>query len=81
MFAEGRGPAIVCSSVHKAKGLEARRVFVLTETLYCQGKRINQEERNIHYVAITRAKEVLVLVEKDNGGGGPTAPRERPVVV
>jgi superfamily I DNA/RNA helicase len=64
MFAEGRGPAIVCSSVHKAKGLEARRVYVLVDTLYCHGKRVNQEEKNIHYVAITRAKETLVLVGK-----------------
>lgn len=64
MFAEGRGPAVVCSSVHKAKGLEARRVWVLADTLYCHGKRVNQEEKNIHYVAITRAKETLVLVAK-----------------
>lgn len=28
------GPSIVCSSVHKAKGLEAERVWVLQETLF-----------------------------------------------
>jgi hypothetical protein len=51
---------IVCSSVHKAKGLEAERVFVLMESLYRRG--VNQEEQNIHYVAITRAKSHLTQV-------------------
>lgn len=50
--------SITCSSVHRAKGLEANRVFVLAETL----KDRNQEERNIQYVAITRAKKELVWV-------------------
>ena len=55
----------VCSSVHKAKGLEADQVFVLAETLYAKfGKR--SEEENIAYVAITRAKKSLVWVEGVN---------------
>jgi superfamily I DNA/RNA helicase len=57
---DGLGDAglITCSSVHKAKGLEANRVFVLSDTL-----RVNtQEERNICYVAYTRAKNTLVFV-------------------
>jgi superfamily I DNA/RNA helicase len=66
LFTE-RGPAIMCSTVHRAKGLEAERVFVLTDTLYCNGKRQNEEESNIHYVALTRAKSTLVLVS-DKGG-------------
>lgn len=61
---DGLGDAgvITCSSVHKAKGLEAPRVFVLVETL----RNHTQEELNIQYVAITRAKRTLVMVEKDN---------------
>jgi len=62
LFGERRGPCIVLSTVHRAKGLEAPRVFLLTETLYCRGKRLTEEERNIHYVGVTRAKETLVLV-------------------
>lgn len=67
LFSQASGPAIICSTVHKAKGLETERVFVLTHTLYCNGKRVDsREEANIHYVALTRAKRTLVLVTEDN---------------
>jgi ATP-dependent DNA helicase UvrD/PcrA len=65
LFEGNQGPAIVCSSIHKSKGLEADRVWLLASTLYCNGRRQNQEERNIAYVGITRAKRSLVLVQKD----------------
>ena len=52
-------PAVVCSSVHKSKGLEADRVFVLVDTLSAR----DQEELNIQYVAFTRAKQHLTLVK------------------
>lgn len=57
---DGLGSAgfVTCSSVHKAKGLEARRVFVLEDTL----RDTSEEELNIRYVAITRAIETLVYV-------------------
>jgi DNA helicase-2/ATP-dependent DNA helicase PcrA len=67
LFADQHGPSIVCSTVHKAKGLEAERVFVLTDTLYCNGKRRDTEEENIHYVALTRAKDTLILVSEKGG--------------
>ena len=54
----GKDTVITCSSVHKAKGLEADRVFVLADTLRAG----NIEEENIRYVAITRAKKELVYV-------------------
>jgi len=60
---DGLGAAgqITCSSVHRAKGLEAKRVFILADTL----KSHNVEEENICYVAITRAKETLVWVHDE----------------
>lgn len=54
----GPTPFVACSSVHKAKGLEARRVFVLADTLRTD----SQEELNIQYVAMTRAKDHLTMV-------------------
>lgn len=59
-------PAVILSSVHKAKGLEWNRVFILVET-FRKGK--GQEEDNIYYVAITRTKKELYLV----GGSLSTA--------
>jgi superfamily I DNA/RNA helicase len=47
----GRAPEVVLSSVHKSKGLEARRVFVLQSTVSTR----SVEEANIYYVAVTRA--------------------------
>lgn len=53
-------PAVVLSSVHKAKGLEWNKVFILTGTFK---KNKGEEEANIYYVAVTRAKQNLTFVE------------------
>lgn len=50
---------VILSSTHKAKGLERDRVFMLSKT-YKPTK--GQEEANLYYVAITRAKKSLFMV-------------------
>jgi superfamily I DNA/RNA helicase len=65
MFADvaenGSAALIVLSTVHKAKGLEWRRVFVLNDTFFeIDGRR---EEANIKYVALTRSMQRLTLVK------------------
>lgn len=51
---------IILSTTHKAKGLERDRVWVLQDTY--KPKHPNQEEANLLYVAITRAKTSLFFV-------------------
>ncbi|MDD5510717.1 MAG: ATP-dependent helicase [Dehalococcoidales bacterium] len=48
---------VLLSTIHKAKGLEARRVVWLILPKGFQG----EQERNLEYVAMTRAKEELVM--------------------
>lgn len=56
------GRAITLSTVHKAKGLETERVFVLKDSFKRRVGENKGEEANIWYVAITRPKEHLTLV-------------------
>lgn len=54
--------AVMLSTVHRSKGLESDRVFILADTLYLYGKKAGEEEeKNIHYVAITRARKHLTF--------------------
>lgn len=53
---DSRG-AVLCTTVHKVKGLEADRTFLLEGTF-----RRGLEEDNIRYVAITRARQRLCWV-------------------
>lgn len=58
----GSRPAVILSSVHKAKGLEFLKVYLLAHT-FRKGKSI--EESNIWYVAVTRAKLSLNFVSSE----------------
>jgi DNA helicase-2/ATP-dependent DNA helicase PcrA len=64
LFSDRKGePKIILTSTHKAKGLEADRVWMLEDTYM---KREGVEEINLKYVAITRSKRELYLVNGFN---------------
>lgn len=52
---------VLLSSVHKAKGLERNNVFLIKNTFSFA----DDSEKAIYYVAITRAKEKLYFIEKE----------------
>ena len=56
---------ITLSTTHKAKGLERERCYLLADTFLRVRKgeqEPNQEEKNLYYVAVTRAKRELYFV-------------------
>lgn len=67
---EAKKNAIMLSTIHKAKGLEADNVFILCPEklpLRYKGQQTweLEQEMNLKYVAITRAKKVLNFVNVD----------------
>lgn len=66
MFSD-KEEGIVCSSVHRAKGLEAQNVYILNPELMPFSRATQEwemeQERNIMYVAFTRSKSKLVFIE------------------
>lgn len=59
---EAPGSRVLLSSTHRAKGLEAERVWILRDTYL---RRPGDEEENLLYVAITRAKAELIYVTEN----------------
>lgn len=66
LFAEKKNATVLCT-IHKSKGLEANTVFWLNSSQcpakWAKGWQFKQEE-NLCYVATTRAKNRLVLIEE-----------------
>jgi DNA helicase-2/ATP-dependent DNA helicase PcrA len=67
MFSE-RANATILATIHKAKGLEASTVYWLNSS-QCPAKWARQDwqqrqELNLCYVAVTRAKQQLILIEE-----------------
>lgn len=72
IFTDQSTHGITLSSVHKAKGLEAERVFILQPngpaampSGFARKDWEREQERNIFYVAITRAIDHLVYVYQE----------------
>lgn len=68
LFADATNGSITLATIHKAKGLEANRVFWLNSS-QCPASWAKagwqiQQENNLCYVAVTRAKNMLVLIEE-----------------
>lgn len=63
--------AVVFSTIHKSKGLESDRVFWLNyqdcPAKWAKHPEDKQQELNLCYVAITRAKESLFLISEAGG--------------
>ena len=67
MFTEEQtSTAVICSTIHKVKGLETNNVFILVDS-FRTDREASLEEENLKYVAITRAKEHVCLVGKPRG--------------
>ena len=72
-----RNGRVLLSTVHQAKGLEWRVVFVISVNpgdfpsgLSLMDGKLDEEER-IFYVAVTRAKDILYLVKQRTGRYSP----------
>lgn len=67
LFSEGTN-VVILATIHKSKGLEANRVFWLNRS-QCPAKWARQDwqqeqEINLCYVAATRAKQSLIMIEE-----------------
>lgn len=68
IFNDG-GEGVCLSTIHKAKGLEADNVYILAKSLmpsiYAHQEWEIISEKNLEYVAITRAKKTLHYIDED----------------
>jgi superfamily I DNA/RNA helicase len=65
------GEVVTLSSIHRAKGLEADNVVILEPELLAARARdpeAFQQEKNLLYVALTRAKNHLAFASGEGGG-------------
>jgi superfamily I DNA/RNA helicase len=66
LFSDVQNGCLTLCTVHKAKGLEWNRVYILDEFLmpskYARQAWQQQQETNLQYVAVTRAKQELKFI-------------------
>jgi len=69
LFSDTTTDGVICSSVHKAKGLESKSVYLLYPHLmplrFATTEEQLQQERNIEYVALTRSQNFLAFILED----------------
>jgi len=72
LFAERDGQLLTLCTIHKSKGMEWRRVFILDQDLmpskWATRPWMREQEDNLAYVAITRAKSRLSYIYSDSWG-------------
>ena len=70
MFSDKKINGISLSTIHKAKGLEATNVYIVCPSLMpCKSATLPweiEQERNLQYVAYTRAKNILGFVDESD---------------
>ena len=68
MFSDKKINGISLSTIHKAKGLEANNVYIVCPSLIpCKSATLDwelEQERNLQYVAYTRAKNKLGFIDE-----------------
>lgn len=69
LFSEEARPgavdAVIFSTIHRAKGLEANRIFIIeTEVRPAEHDWQALQQRNLRYVALTRSKDTLTFVQE-----------------
>lgn len=72
IFNGDENDAIILSTVHKAKGMEADNIFILCPSLMPSRLATKeweiQAEKNLMYVAVTRAKKTLNMIKEEQKG-------------
>lgn len=78
LFADGAKDVLVLATYHRSKGREWERVFLWQHSQRCPSRAARQpwqkqQEDNLAYVAVTRAKAELWFIEPDASSTKPTA--------
>lgn len=70
MFSDKKINGISLSTIHKAKGLEAENVYIACPSLMpCKSATLDweiEQEKNLQYVAYTRAKNILGFINEND---------------
>ena len=82
IFTDNLKGGILLSTIHKAKGLEFDRCFIIEKELM-PSKRAKldwqlEQERNLEYVCYTRAKKELIFIEDWTAGSGYSGKSKSP---